>query len=129
MTELNWDEQRRIEKIGLLLYPRFGGELLMHFFNKASKPNGLEDELTAAESARKSAIAATLVDSDSTTFELKALQIQDIYAAAARRANGNDAELAGLIATRQLTEKDADLLDKCELKALAALVRLKTQQP
>lgn len=129
MFELNWDEKRRLEKIGLLLYPSYGGALLMHFFNKASTPNGLEDELTEAERIRKSALSAELTNTDASGFELKALQIQDIYAAAARRANGNDAELAALIRTQQLTVKDADLLDKCDLYELAALVRLKAAPP
>ena len=59
-----------------------------------------------------------------TNETLHSLKMTDVFMGVARRVANNDKKLAALL-PKKLGQKEAEVLEKCELKSLAAVVRAK----
>ncbi|MBU0800007.1 MAG: hypothetical protein KKA05_03305 [Alphaproteobacteria bacterium] len=117
-------EQKRIQDISASFGWRYSIAIRDHF-NKAGKIQDFANAATPEEIATQKVHMKHIFGKNA---DLATLSNLDIYVAAARRV-GTDEELAALLPAEKLTAADADLLDKCQLKSLAALVRLRHAQP
>ena len=121
--KLSREEKQRIEKIGNATSWRFTISVKEHF-NKVGKYEAFAAAPTEAEKKAQMDAMKGLFNMSESDANLATLKATDIFMGVARRI-GTDAELAALLPAGKLDQKDAELLEKCELKSLAALVRAK----
>ncbi|MBI3440390.1 MAG: hypothetical protein HY052_01055 [Proteobacteria bacterium] len=112
-----------MEKIGDALNWRVTTSVKEHF-NKAGKLEAFAAEATDVEkNEQKNAMKGLFFMSESEAT-LATLKATDIFMAVARRV-GNDAELAALLPAGKFDKTDIEILEKCQLKSLADLIRIK----
>ena len=126
MPKLNQQEKKRVREIDESLGWRFSVSIKDHF-NKAGKMQDFAATPTKAEIAEQTQAMRELVKSmfDETKSSWCSLKTLDIFLGAARRLE-DDAVLATHLPAGKFKATDVPLLEKSELKSLAALVKQQT---
>jgi hypothetical protein len=124
--ELSEEERIRLEKLAKTLATQgdnkagFPPAIVKSFNNEAA----IGKNFTSAEAEeRLEAIYGSFGWRDA-PIVLASLKSTDVFARVARRVINDDKALAAVM-PGSFDKKDADLLEKCEMKSLAALVRMR----
>jgi hypothetical protein len=118
---LTTEEKQRLEKIDDIIgWRQFIA--VKEQFNKVGKLEAFAAAPTDAEKKEQYKLMRGMFGRDAAVSSLKNA---DIFYQVARRV-GTDQELSATLPDGKFEAKDAELLEKCEMKALAALVKLKT---
>jgi hypothetical protein len=119
--KLSREEKQSLEKVHDATGWRFS-VAVKEQFNAAGKLQKFATEYTEAESNEQKAAIRGLLGMSEDQSTLALLKATDIFLRVARRV-GDDKDLATLLPAGKFNEKDAETLEKCELKSLAAVVR------
>lgn len=119
--KLTKEEKKSLEKVHDATGWRFS-IAVKEQFNNAGKYEKFATEYTEAESNEQKAAIRGLLNMSDEQSTLALLKATDIFLRVARRV-GDDKDLATLLPAGKFDAKDADALEKCELKSLAAMVR------
>ena len=119
--DLSGDEKKRLAKIGDAFGWRVSVSVKEHF-NKVGKFQDFAMASTPAEEAEQRQAMKGLFSMSEAQASFATLKATDVFMRVARRV-GTDQEIAELLPKGVFDTKDAELLEKCELKSLAALVR------
>lgn len=122
MTDLKLtrEEKQRLEKIDDAIGWRQFISVKEHF-NKAGKLEAFAAAPTDDEKKEQIKLMKAMFGRDGA---FASVRNADIFFQVARRV-GTDAELAPLLPDGKFDAKDAELLEKCEMKSLAALIKTK----
>jgi hypothetical protein len=122
MTDLKLtrDEKKRLQKIDDAIGWRQFISVKEHF-NKAGKLEAFATAPTAEEKQEQVRMLKHIFGRDGA---FASVRNADLFFQVARRI-GTDAELAPLLPDGKFDAKDAELLEKCEMKSLAALIKTK----
>lgn len=118
--KLSREEKKRLEKIDDALDWRFSVSVKEHF-NKAGKLQAFADAATEEEKKEQMKLLRFMFN-DGVQGTLTAVRNYDLFVQVARRV-GTDEELGALLPAGKLDAQDAALLEKCEMKSLAAIIR------
>lgn len=114
------EERKRFEKISNVFGWRFSVSV-KEMFNRAGKYQAFAAAPTEEEKKAQMGCTKYIFTKDSDYYSLK---MSDMFLEVARRVNQNDAELAALVPKDKLDANDLALLEKYDMKALAAVVKL-----
>lgn len=118
--KLTREEANRLDEITDAIDWRFTIAVKEHF-NEAGKLQAFADAPTEAEKAEQKATLRSLFN-PGVKGTLASIKGTELFVQVARRI-GTDEELGALLPKGKLDEKDAALLEKCEMKSLAAIIR------
>lgn len=119
--KLSNEEMKSLEKVHDATGWRFS-VAVKEQFNNAGKYQKFATEYTEDESKEQKAAIRGLLHMSDEQSTMALLKATDIFVRVARRV-GDDKDLAALLPAGKFDEKDAAVLEKCELKSLAAVVR------
>lgn len=119
--KLSNEEMKSLEKVHDATGWRFSIAVKEHF-NAAGTYQKFATEYTEAESNEQKAAIRGLLHMSDEQSTLALLKATDVFLRVARRV-GDDKDLATLLPAGKFDAKDAETLEKCELKSLAAVVR------
>lgn len=119
--KLTKEEKKSLEKVHDATGWRFS-IAVKEQFNNAGKYEKFATAYTEDESNEQKAAIRGLLNMSDEQSTLALLKATDVFLRVACRV-GDDKELATLLPAGKFNEKDAETLEKCDLKSLAAVVR------